>query len=124
MRSQALAPDTLNLLSLSYSTNDPFDCLVDPDAVVLSSVSEPKTHSVVRDVIVACNQNERDLLLGRGTDLLWHPVGRHINLGTDPLIAQFVDNLLQVWDVGIGHWHGYCLYRCKPRRERTRVVLQ
>src|SRR3954451_20091128 len=99
------------------------DRVVERDAATLDAVAVADGHRTRLHVAVARDEHERHLLLLRVQDLLLHPVVGPVDLGTDALAGQPLDDPLQVVDVVRADRDADYLHRREPGGERTGVVL-
>ena len=97
--------------------------LIHRHAILLLIAAETERNSTVLRILTASNQNERNLLSRRSTDLLGEAVRTVIHLNTHAVRTQLVRDLGHVVVERLSHRHTNHLDRCQPRRERTRIVL-
>ena len=74
-------------------------------------------------ILTASNQNERNLLSRRSTNLLREPIRTVIHLNTYTVRTQLIRNLGHVVVERLSNRHTNHLDRCQPCRERARIVL-
>ena len=97
--------------------------LIHRHTVLLLVAAETERNSAVLRILTASNQNERNLLSRRSTDLLREAVRTVIHLNTHTVRAQLIRDLSHVVVERLSHRHTNHLNRCQPRRERARIVL-
>ena len=97
--------------------------LVHGHTVLLLVTAETERNSAVLRILTASNQNERNLLSRRSTNLLRETIRTVIHLNTHAVRTQLIRDLGHVVVERLSHRHTNHLDRRQPRRERTRIVL-